>query len=49
MQIILEVPDRLGEQLQQLGDRLPEAIDRALQELTPQRRSPNRRTIRSIS
>jgi hypothetical protein len=34
MQIILEVPDRLGEKLQQLGDRLPEALDRALQELT---------------
>jgi hypothetical protein len=33
MQIILEVPDRLGERLQQLGDRLPEALDRALQEL----------------
>lgn len=35
MQIILEVPDRLGEKLQQLGDRLPEVLDRALQELTP--------------
>jgi len=35
MQIILEIPDRLGEQLQQLADRLPEALDRALQELTP--------------
>jgi hypothetical protein len=35
MQIILEVPDRLGEKLQQLGDRLPEALDLALQELTP--------------
>lgn len=35
MQIILEVPEILGEQLQQLGDRLPEALDRALQELTP--------------
>ena len=41
MQIILEVPDRLGEKLQLLGDRLPEALvsvalveDRALQELT---------------
>jgi hypothetical protein len=42
MQITIEVPDRLGEQLQQLGDRLPEALvriasdvaDRALQELT---------------
>ena len=47
MQIILEIPDRLGKKLQQLGDRLPEALDRALQEITPQRRSPNRRTIRS--
>ena len=43
MQITIELPDRLGEQLQQLGDRLPEALvriasdvaDRALQELTP--------------
>ncbi|MEG3896879.1 MULTISPECIES: hypothetical protein [unclassified Microcoleus] len=34
MQIILEVPDHLGEKLQQLGDRLPEALDRALGELT---------------
>jgi hypothetical protein len=34
MQITIEVPARLGEQLQQLGDRLPEALDRALQELT---------------
>jgi hypothetical protein len=34
MQITIEVSDRLGEQLQQLGDRLPEALDRALQELT---------------
>ena len=35
MQIILEVPEILGEKLQQLGDRLPEALDRALQELAP--------------
>jgi len=35
MQIILEVPEILGEKLQQLADRLPEALDRALQELTP--------------
>jgi hypothetical protein len=34
MQITIEVPDRLGEQLQQLGDRLPEALNRVLQELT---------------
>ena len=35
MQITLEVSDLLGEKLQQLGDRLPEALDRVLQELTP--------------
>jgi hypothetical protein len=35
MQITIEVPDRLGEQLQQLGDRLPEALDRAVRELVP--------------
>ena len=35
MQITIEVPDRLGEQLQQLGDRLPEVLDRAVQELAP--------------
>ena len=34
MQITIEVPDRLGEQLQRLGDRLPEALALALQELT---------------
>ncbi|MDF0555994.1 hypothetical protein [Kamptonema sp. UHCC 0994] len=34
MQIILEVPDLLGEKLQLLGDRLPEALDRALREFT---------------
>jgi hypothetical protein len=34
MQIILEVPEILGEKLQLLGDRLPEALDRALGELT---------------
>lgn len=34
MQIILEVSDRLGEQLQEFGDRLPEVLDRALRELT---------------
>ncbi len=27
MQIILEVPDRLGKKLQQLGSRLPEDFD----------------------
>lgn len=35
MQIILEVPEILGEKLQQLGDRLPEALDRVLRELAP--------------
>ncbi len=34
MQITIEVPDLLGEQLQKLGDRLPEALIHALQELT---------------
>ena len=33
MQIILDVPDSIGEKLQQLGDRLPEILDPALQEL----------------
>jgi hypothetical protein len=36
MQITLEVPDNIGQQLQQFGDRLPEILDRALQELVPQ-------------
>ena len=35
MQIILEFPIARGEKLQPLADRLPEAIDRALQELSP--------------
>jgi hypothetical protein len=35
MQIILKVPARLGEKLQQLGDHLLETLDRALQELSP--------------
>jgi hypothetical protein len=33
MQIILEVPDSIGERLQQLGDHLPEILVRALQEV----------------
>ena len=33
MQIILEVPDRLGEKLQRLGDQLPETLDRLLQDI----------------
>jgi hypothetical protein len=35
MQITIEVPDHLGEQLKQLGDRLPEALERALQDFAP--------------
>ncbi len=37
MQIILEFPIARGEKLQPLADRLPEALDRTLQELTPPR------------
>lgn len=33
MQIILDVPDSIGAKLQQLGDRLPEILAWALQEL----------------
>jgi hypothetical protein len=33
MQITLDVPDRIGEKLKALGDRLPEALDRILDEL----------------
>jgi hypothetical protein len=40
MQITLEVPDRLGEKLQQLGDRLPEALDLALWELASEETIP---------
>ena len=37
MQIILEVPDRLGEKLQRLGNQLPETLDRLLQDIpTPE-------------
>jgi hypothetical protein len=35
MQIILEFPITRGEKLQPFGARLPEALDRALQQLTP--------------
>jgi hypothetical protein len=34
VQIVLNVPDDLGKKLQQLGDRLPELLDRALDEFT---------------
>ena len=33
MQITIDVPDALGQQLQQFGDRLPELLERGLQEL----------------
>jgi hypothetical protein len=33
MQIILDVPDSIGEKLQQLGDRLPEVLAQVLQDL----------------
>ncbi len=41
MQIVLEIPDRLGAQLQQFGDRLPELLERGLQELLSDRYVPN--------
>jgi hypothetical protein len=41
MQITVEIPDRLGEQLQQFSDRLPELIERGLQELWSERYHPN--------
>ena len=41
MQIILEVPDRPGEKLHALGDRLPEALDRALRDLSSAKTIPN--------
>ncbi|MGB3240650.1 MAG: hypothetical protein WBB29_20345 [Geitlerinemataceae cyanobacterium] len=33
MQITLEVPDSLGAKLQEMGNRLPEILDRVLQEM----------------
>jgi phage terminase Nu1 subunit (DNA packaging protein) len=33
MQITVEVPDELGQQLQQFSDRIPELLERGLQEL----------------
>ena len=41
MQIVLEIPDQLGAQLQQFGDRLPELLERGLQELLSDRYVPN--------
>jgi hypothetical protein len=37
MQIVLEIPERLGAQLAQFGDRLPEVLERGLQELLSDR------------
>ncbi|MFM2429687.1 MAG: hypothetical protein RLZZ511_900 [Cyanobacteriota bacterium] len=34
MQITLDLPEGLAQKLQQLGDRLPEILDQALQDLT---------------
>ena len=41
MQIVLEIPDQLGAQLQQFGDRLPELLERGLQELLSDQYEPN--------
>jgi hypothetical protein len=41
MQIVLEIPDRLGEKLQQFSDRLPELLERGLQQLISEQYSPN--------
>ena len=46
MQIVLEIPDQLGAQLQQFGDRLPELLERGLQELLSDRHRFIRRIIR---
>jgi hypothetical protein len=40
MQIVLDIPDHLGEQIQQFGDRLPELLERGLQELLSEQYSP---------
>ncbi len=39
MEITLEVPDRLAEQLQQFQERLPEALEQGLQALVHERSS----------
>ncbi len=41
MQITLDIPDHLGEQLKQFGDRLPELLERGLQELVNEQKSGN--------
>jgi hypothetical protein len=41
MQIVLDIPDRLGEQLQQFGDRLPELLERGLQDLLSEKYIPS--------
>lgn len=45
MQITLEVPDSVGEKLQQLGDRLPEVLERAVSELLPSETAPYRNEL----
>ena len=45
MQIVLEIPDQLGAQLQQFGDRLPELLERGLQELLSDRYVPDRQIL----
>jgi hypothetical protein len=41
MQIVLDIPDRLGEQLQQFGDQLPELLERGLQNLLSEQYIPS--------
>jgi hypothetical protein len=41
MQIILDIPDHLEAQLQQFGDRLPELLERGLQELLSEQYLPS--------
>jgi hypothetical protein len=40
MQITLDVPDRIGEKIKALGDRLPEALDRVLDDFLTDSRVP---------
>jgi hypothetical protein len=41
VQITLDIPDYLGEQLKQFGDRLPELLERGLQELVNEQKPGN--------
>jgi hypothetical protein len=41
VQITLDIPDHLGEQLKQFGDRLPELLERGLQELVNEQKPGN--------